>query len=81
MPQFNLIVLDSDDNQITIETFNDLSESQLFAENQVDGSIFRIHELEPFLWGKGDYLRGERRFGGNIDWVRIPIEKEEHELC
>lgn len=81
MPEFHIAVLDEEENNLNVETFDDFSSCQKYAENAIHGSAFRLFEMDPFLWDEGDYLHGKRRFSGNIDWVRIPLNKEEGALC
>lgn len=65
MSQFSLVINQNQEYK-DIQQFDEIAEVVSFANNCTYGNRFEIHKPER----TEDYLRGEKRDNGHIDWVR-----------
>jgi len=72
MPRYLIQVENNQGEHLIAGMFNDFGNAKNFGLDTIDGNIFKICEEVPFLWNPGDHIRGEKKPGGHIDWVRVP---------
>ena len=62
------VVVHRDSEYIDSQQFSEIAECTSFARNCDYGNMFDIHKGKV----SDDFLRGEKKPNGYIDWVRTP---------
>jgi len=76
MPKYNIKIENEKGEKLddhVIDGSYSAVEDYIFSNNL--GHIFKVFEVEPLMFARGDYVRYERNTTGLFDIRRVPFQK------